>query len=120
MILPREFIALYGLPRNKVVTLAAGETYLVQPDRDRYLLWFFGSTQSFQVFPTIDLGGLTPAVIPANTPDSTLKITHAIDGAAVNLGYTVTSPLGANTIIILEGFMRPARVRGATRAKTIR
>lgn len=111
--LPSEFYSLYGKPVFRTVTLddpVNNFRLSVIPSDDRYLLIFYLRTFTAWLVPDsaaqTSEGGFQ---ISAAGPPTVF--THALHGAAVNLGWSVIRDTDNCEVTVMEGFMRPVTTR---------
>ncbi len=104
---PREFEARWGKPVVHVVRVPSGDSFVVPPNPDRYVLVFWGSDGAYTVLPDTQpddgRGGVVRGV--ESLP---LVLDHGTYGAIVGLGWRVvtqTIPGNTTTVCYIEGIM---------------
>lgn len=103
--LPREWLDRFGpaIPRN--VFVQAGQDAVIQANPDRYLLGFMLASQSVQILPRIT--GIAYGAVPNFAAgDPPLMITHALQGALVNLTWVIRGLAANSDVLVVEAFAR--------------
>lgn len=101
---PREFLNRFGLPTFHVHQADGVNNCVIPPDPDRYLLCFWSITGMATIFPTGQYD-VTPLGQSFGGNSRPIRLTHPLDGALVNLGWTVTNVSFGSVFTWLEGRM---------------
>lgn len=112
LMLPREFITLYGTPIPKTYVVPLGGSVRIEPNDDRYIIAFMYTDNNIRIVPLYDHGiSLTTTNFSAGALP--IIFTHALHGALVNIGWElVNNPaVGDALVMVLEGRMQPPNSR---------
>lgn len=104
--LPREWVAAFGRPTFLVADATKPATMIIPADDDRYLLAFWLANAAFQIRPN-GVDNLFPGVGMFTNGDPPLIFTHALHGALVNLGFTLTSIAGPALMLVVTAQAPP-------------